>query len=81
MAAITLLFHHRTEDGVAPGEAQECQSEGPRSEGPKECHRILPMRGCHIQALCSAGECDHSLALSFSRPTINNEVSSALPLA
>jgi hypothetical protein len=30
----------RTEDGTAPGEAQECQSEG----GPRECHGILPMR-------------------------------------
>jgi hypothetical protein len=32
----------RTDDGTAPDEAQECQSE---AAVPKECHAILPMRG------------------------------------
>jgi hypothetical protein len=35
----------RTDDGTAPGEAQECQSEAAAIRGPKECHAILPMRG------------------------------------
>ena len=40
----------RTEDGTAPGEAQECQRKPPQSGGPKECHGILAMRGRGIQA-------------------------------
>ena len=35
----------RTDDGTAPGEAQECQAKLPRSGGPKQCYAILPMRG------------------------------------
>jgi hypothetical protein len=36
----------RTEDGTAPDETQECQSESTlRSGGPKDCHGILPMLG------------------------------------
>jgi hypothetical protein len=53
----------------------------PRSGGPKKCHGILPMQGRRIQASCRQSECDHSLALSFSRRTVNNELSSALRLA
>jgi hypothetical protein len=32
----------RTEEGVAPGEAQEMPNERPRSDGPSRCRGILP---------------------------------------
>jgi len=33
----------QTEDGVVPGEAQECQSEGTAIRRAEECHGIPPM--------------------------------------
>jgi hypothetical protein len=65
----------------------------PRSGGPKKCPGSCQCRGRRIQgvrairllhptaALCRQSECHHSLALSFLRPTVNNELSSALRLA
>ena len=40
----------------------------PRSGGP--CHGILPMQGPSHSSVVQAIECHHSLALSFSRPTV-----------
>jgi hypothetical protein len=34
----------RTEDGTAPGEAQECQSEDTAIRRAEGCHATLPMR-------------------------------------
>ena len=40
----------RTDDGTAPGEAQECQSEAAAIRRAEGCQAIRPMRGGRVQA-------------------------------